>query len=77
MTGEIFADGTVGPVGGVEQKVSAVKRAGIKVLHLSLGHAEGRAEGHAEAGRAPSQALPGGKFEEAVKVLAPNGIGTP
>jgi len=32
VTGEILADGSVGPIGGIAQKVAAVKRAGIRTF---------------------------------------------
>jgi len=40
VTGEMRADGTVGPIGGIEQKVVTVRRAGIDVFIIPAGMSE-------------------------------------
>ncbi|HTO00992.1 MAG TPA: S16 family serine protease [Microthrixaceae bacterium] len=77
VTGEIFADGTVGPIGGVEQKVSAVKRAGIKVFIYPSATPKDEQKAMREVAGKNVKLYPVANIEEAVKVLAPNGLGTP
>ena len=48
-TGELLADGTVGPVGGVAQKAVTVRRAGIKVFLVPKAN-EAEARAHAGNG---------------------------
>lgn len=40
VTGTILGDGTVGPVGGVEQKAAAVRAAGIKLFLVPVGEGD-------------------------------------
>jgi PDZ domain-containing protein len=65
-TGELLADGTVGPIGGVAQKAVSVRRAGIKVFLVPK---ENEAEARAHAGNGLE--IHGvGSFDEALKALA-------
>lgn len=77
VTGEIHADGTVGAVGGTPQKIAAVKRAGVKVFIYP--------EETAPAEKAEIERIAGkqvkvyavANIDEAVKVLAPDGVKRP
>jgi PDZ domain-containing protein len=77
VTGEIFDDGTVGEVGGVVQKVAAVKRAGIRLFLYPAATPE---ETQREMRRVAGEGLvlePVGTIEEAVEVLEPGGVQRP
>ncbi len=77
VTGEIRSDGTVAPIGGITQKVSAVKRAGLKVfVYPSETPKEEQAAMRKVAGGDVSL-HPVANIEEAVKVLDPDGLGRP
>lgn len=74
VTGEIRADGTVGPVGGTPQKVAAVKRAGMEMfIYPAATSAADRAEIERIAGD-EMKVYAVSNIDEAVKVLAPDGI---
>lgn len=75
VTGEIRADGTIGPVGGTPQKVAAVKRAGIDVFlyPAETGPAE-KAEIERIAGD-DMEVHAVADIDEAVRVLVPGGLG--
>ena len=77
VTGEVFDDGRVGRVGGVVQKVAAVRRAGIGtfIYPASTPDAEQR-EMRRVAGDAVSL-HPVDTVEEAVEVLVPGGVRRP
>lgn len=77
VTGEIMADGTVGPIGGVEQKVSAVKRAGIKVFIFPAATPKSAQAAMRRVAGDDVALYPVANIEEAVKVLNPDGIGRP
>ncbi|MGB3410559.1 MAG: S16 family serine protease [Microthrixaceae bacterium] len=77
VTGEIRADGTVGPIGGVEQKVSAVKRAGIKVFIFPAATPKSAQAAMRRVAGDDVALYPVANIEEAVKVLNPDGIGRP
>lgn len=65
VTGELLADGTVGPIGGVAQKAVTVRRAGIKVFLVPK---ENEAEARAHAG--DDLEIRGvATFDEALKAL--------
>ena len=77
VTGEIFDDGRVGEVGGVAQKVAAVKRAGIRLFLYPASTPE---ELQAEMRRIAGDDLvlePVATIEEAVEVLQPGGVQRP
>jgi len=65
VTGELLADGTVGPVGGVAQKAVTVRRAGIKVFIVPKANEE---EARANAGDS-LQVRGVATFDEALKAL--------
>ena len=64
-TGELLADGRVGPVGGVAQKAVTVRRAGIKVFLVPKEN-EAEAKAHAGGGL---QIRGVANFDEALKAL--------
>jgi PDZ domain-containing protein len=65
-TGELLADGTVGPVGGVAQKAVTVRRSGVKVFIVPK---ENEAEARAHAGRG-LEVHGVATFDEALQALA-------
>ncbi len=76
VTGEILDDGSVGPIGGISQKVAAVKRAGID---LFIYPAATPAEEQAEMRRIAGDDLTLWAVEdidEAIDLLAPDGLTT-
>lgn len=77
VTGEIRADGTVGPIGGILQKVAAVKRSGADLfIYPASTPKKEQAEMKRVAG--DGLALHAVKdIDEAVKVLAPEGVRKP
>lgn len=77
VTGEIFDDGRVGPVGGVAQKVAAVERAGIDVFIYPADTPE---QEQAEMRRIAGDDVelhPVEDVDDAIEVLAPGGLRTP
>jgi PDZ domain-containing protein len=64
-TGELRADGTVGPIGGVAQKAVTVRRAGAKVFLVPK---ENEAEARSHAG-GKLKIMPVASFDDAIKVL--------
>lgn len=77
VTGEIRDDGTVGPIGGVVQKVAAVRRAGIE---LFLYPAETPEDEQREMRRIAGDDVelrPVATIDDAVRVLAPDGLQQP
>ena len=71
VTGEMLPDGTVGQIGGIAQKVAAVKRAGIRTfLFPAATPAKERAAMKKVAGSAV-RLEPVGTLSEAVRVLDP------
>ena len=65
-TGELLADGTIGPIGGVAQKAVTVRRAGIKVFLVPKQN-EAEARAHAGGGLEIRGVA---NFDEALKALA-------
>jgi len=77
VTGEILDDGTVGPVGGVLQKVAAVRRAGIDVfIYPASTPAEEQREMRRIAGDDVTL-WPVDDVDEAIALLAPDGLQLP
>ena len=77
VTGEILDDGTVGPVGGVVQKVAAVERAGIDLfIYPSATPEEEQREMRRVAGDAVELRAVS-NVDEAIEVLAPEGLEQP
>jgi PDZ domain-containing protein len=66
VTGEIHSDGTVGPIGGVKEKVTTVRRAGIKVFLVPQDNYE---DAKAKAGDS-IQIIPVSTLDDALKALA-------
>jgi PDZ domain-containing protein len=74
VTGEILADGSVGPIGGIAQKVAAVKRAGVDLfLYPAATPEEERAEIEAIAGD-DLELRAVRTLDEAIDVLHPGGV---
>lgn len=74
VTGEMLDDGTVGEIGGITQKVSAVRRAGIDVFIYPASTPE---EEQREMRRIAGDAVelwPVATIDEAVERLAPGGL---
>jgi PDZ domain-containing protein len=74
VTGEILDDGTVGPIGGITQKVAAVKRAGIDVfMYPAATPADEQREMRRIAGDDVTL-WPVADIDEAIERLAPDGL---
>ncbi len=65
-TGEIFPDGTVGPIGGVKQKTIGARRAGVDVFLVPAGDNAQEARKYAGSLRI----IPVESFQQALRVLA-------
>jgi len=77
VTGEILDDGTVGPVGGVRQKVAAVKRAGIELFIYPAATSEEDQAAMRRIAGDDVELRPVANVDEAVEVLAPEGLEHP
>ena len=77
VTGEILDDGTVGPIGGVEQKVAAVRRAGIDLFIYPASTPEGEQEAMRRIAGDIVELRPVATIDEAVAVLVPEGLERP
>ncbi|MEY2589374.1 MAG: Lon-like protease [Acidimicrobiaceae bacterium] len=66
VTGEIRSDGSIGPIGGVKEKVTTVRRAGI---HVFLVPQDNYDEAKAKAGDS-IQVVPVANLDDALRVLA-------
>lgn len=76
VTGTISDDGTVGAIGGLRQKVVAVRHAGVKVFLVPTAQGEDGADGLAEARRAAGNAVeivPVASLDEALAALVARG----
>lgn len=73
VTGTISLDGTVGPIGGLTQKVSAVRQNGMKVFLVPASQAElgdpERLQRLQDAGRGEVEIIPVATLDEALAVL--------
>ncbi len=77
VTGTIADDGTVGPIGGVVQKVAAVKRAGLRTfIYPAATSEEEQAQMRRIAGD-DVDLIPVSTVGEAVEVLEPGGLKAP
>jgi len=65
-TGEIFPDGSVGPIGGIKQKTIGVRRAGVDVFLVPAG--DNAKEARKYAG--PVKIIPVESFRQALHALA-------
>ncbi len=77
VTGTIADDGTVGPIGGVVQKVAAVKRAGLRTFIYPASTPEEEQEQMRRIAGDDVDLVPVGTVGEAVEVLAPGGLQAP
>ncbi len=75
VTGEILADGSVGPIGGITQKVAAVKRAGVKTFIYPASTTAAEQKQMKEIAGDAVRLEPVSSLAEAVHVLAPEGLG--
>ncbi len=66
VTGEIFLDGAVGPIGGVRQKTIGARRAGVDIMLVPAGDNYREAKKYAGAMRL----IPVNSFQQALHVLA-------
>lgn len=77
VTGQIYDDGTVGPIGGLPQKVSAVRRAGVELfIYPEATSREEEREMRRIAGDAVELHAVS-TIDEAVEVLQPGGVDRP
>ncbi len=74
VTGEMLDDGTVGPIGGIAQKVSAVKRAGIDVFIYPASTPEQEQREMRRIAGDDVALWPVADIGEAVDRLAPDGL---
>jgi PDZ domain-containing protein len=77
VTGEIFDDGTVGAVGGLPQKVAAVKRAGVRLFLYPADTTEAEQREMQRIAGSELRLEPVATVDEAVAVLAPEGLTLP
>ncbi len=77
VTGEILDDETVGPIGGIVQKVAAVKRAGVKMfIYPASTPVDEQKKMRALAGK-QVELRPVENLSQAVEALSPRGIQLP
>ena len=74
VTGEILDDGTVGPIGGITQKVAAVKRAGIDVFIYPSATPEDEQREMRRIAGDDVTLWPVADVDEAIERLAPDGL---
>jgi PDZ domain-containing protein len=74
VTGEMLDDGTVGPIGGIAQKVSAVRRAGIDVFIYPASTPEEEQREMRRIAGDDVELWPVATIDEAVERLAPGGL---
>jgi PDZ domain-containing protein len=74
VTGTIAADGTVGPIGGVAQKMSTVKRAGLKMFLFPKDTDPSEAREVRKIAGDEVEVHQVGTVEEALAILAPDGV---
>ncbi|MHB1137588.1 MAG: YlbL family protein [Microthrixaceae bacterium] len=77
VTGEILPDGSVGAVGGVRQKVAAVKRAGLDLFIYPAATSEEDQAAMRRIAGDDVELRPVSDVSEAVAVLAPDGLEHP
>ncbi len=74
VTGEIRDDGTVGPIGGITQKVAAVKRAGIDVFMYPAETPQEEQEAMQRIAGDDVALWPVADIDAAIERLAPDGL---
>lgn len=77
VTGEILPDGSVEPIGGILQKLSAVKRAGVKTFIYPSGTSRGEQREMRRLAGDEVELRPVASLTEAIEVLAPGGLRGP
>ena len=74
VTGEILADGSIGTIGGITQKVAAVKRAGVKLFLYPADTPEDEQQEMRRIAGDEVELRPVATLQEAVEVLVPGGL---
>ncbi len=74
VTGEMLDDGTVGAIGGIAQKVSAVKRAGIDVFIYPAATPDDEQREMRRIAGDDVTLWPVADIDEAIELLAPDGL---
>ena len=77
VTGEIESTGSVGPIGGIVQKVATVKRAGVKVFIYPASTSKAEQKQMKQVAGKELTLKPVSTVAEAVKYLAPQGVTLP
>jgi Lon-like protease len=77
VTGEILPDGSVGAVGGITQKVAAVKRAGVRLFLYPASTPEADQAAMRRVAGDDLELRPVATLDEAVRVLDPDGVERP
>ncbi|MGI9577959.1 MAG: YlbL family protein [Microthrixaceae bacterium] len=75
VTGEILADGTIGVIGGIEQKVSTVSRNGVEVFIYPADTSEEEQQEMRRIAGDKVELVPVNDLAEAVKYLSPGLLG--
>ena len=76
-TGTIEPDGTVGPIGGIVQKVAAVKRAGVSTFLYPASTSDDEQRQMREVAGDEVRLVPVATLDEAVEALHPGGVQKP
>ena len=74
VTGEILPDGTVGPIGGIVQKVAAVKRAGVRTFLYPEATPDDEERQMREVAGGGVRLVPVRTLDDAVVALHPGGV---
>jgi len=74
VTGEILPDGTVGPIGGIVQKVAAVKRAGVRTFLYPEATPDDEERQMREVAGGGVRLVPVKTLDDAVVALHPGGV---
>ena len=77
VTGEILADGSVGAIGGIAQKVAAVKRAGVQTFLYPAATPPAEIEEIERIAGDELELRPVRTLDEAVEILHPGGVRPP
>jgi PDZ domain-containing protein len=74
VTGTMSPDGTVGPIGGVDQKMATVKRAGVKEFLIPKGTTKTEVREVRKIAGNDVKVYEVGTIDDALKILAPHGV---
>jgi PDZ domain-containing protein len=74
VTGTIAPDGTVGPIGGVAQKMATVKRAGVKLFLFPKQTDPKEAREVRKIAGSDVEVHQVGTLDEALAIIAPHGV---